>query len=94
MKKYTCIHKTVTWQNRRYEGRGKTEQKAYDKLAELVTSLKNTPYAVAGSLTVAQWFVQWQDTYKAPANQMILHAKNYFLMPVLVFADVGSFSTL
>lgn len=43
---------------------GKTEQEACDKLAELITSLKNTPYAAAGSTTVDQWFVQWRDTYK------------------------------
>ena len=68
MEKYTYIRKTVTWQNRRYEVRGKTEQEACDKLAELITSLKNTPYAAAGSTTVDQWFVQWRDTYKAPAG--------------------------
>ena len=68
MEKYTYIRKTVTWQNRRYEVRGKTEQEACDKLAELITSLKNTPYAAAGSTTVDQWFVQWRDTYKAPSG--------------------------
>lgn len=40
MEKYIFIRKTVTWQNRRYEVRGKTEQEAYDKLTELVASLK------------------------------------------------------
>ena len=42
MEKYTYIRKTITWQHRRYEVRGKTEQEACDKLAELITSLKNT----------------------------------------------------
>ena len=92
MEKYTYIRKTVTWQNRRYEVRGKTEQEACDKLAELITSLKNTPYAAAGSTTVDQWFVQWRDTYKAPSG-LILHAKT-LLMPVLAHADAGSFSAL
>ena len=40
MEKYTYIRKTITWENRRYEVRGKTEQEACDKLAELVASLK------------------------------------------------------
>ena len=57
MEKYTYIRKTVTWQNRRYEVRGKTEQEACDKLAELITSL--APYAAAGSTTADQWFIQW-----------------------------------
>ena len=68
MEKYSYIRKTITWQNRRYEVRGKTEQEACDKLAELITSLKNAPYATGGSTTVDRWFVQWRDTYKAPAG--------------------------
>ena len=55
--KYTYICKTAL---------GKTKQEACDKLAELITRFKNTPYAAAGSTTVDQWFVQWRDTYKAP----------------------------
>lgn len=43
MDKYTYIRKTITWQNRRYEVRGKTEQEACDKLAKLITSLKTPP---------------------------------------------------
>ena len=73
MEKYTYIRKTITWQNRRYEVRGKTEQEACDKRVELITSLKNTPYAAAGSTTVDQWFVQWRDTYKAPSGLIISH---------------------
>ena len=41
MEKYTYIRKTITWENRRYEVRGKTEQEACDKLAELVASLNH-----------------------------------------------------
>ena len=40
MEKYIYIRKTVTWQNHRYKVRGKTEQETYNKLAELVSSLK------------------------------------------------------
>ena len=46
MEKYTHIRKTVTWQNRCYEVRGKTEQTVCDKLTELVASLK-TPCITA-----------------------------------------------
>ena len=72
---YAYIRKTVTWQNRRYEVRGKTEQEACDKLAELITSLKNIPYAAAGSTTVDQGDVQWRDTYKVPAGLITPHTK-------------------
>ena len=54
MEKYTYIRKTITWQHRRYEVRGKTEQAACDKLAKLITRLKNAPYAAAGYTTVDQ----------------------------------------
>lgn len=40
MEKYTYIRKTITWQSHRYKVRGKTEQETYNKLAELVSSLK------------------------------------------------------
>ena len=40
MEKYTYIRKTITWDSRRYEVRGKTEQEACEKLADLVVSLK------------------------------------------------------
>ena len=39
MEKYTYIRKTITWDSRRYEVRGKTEQEACEKLADLVVSL-------------------------------------------------------
>lgn len=58
--------------------------------AELITSLKNAPYATAGSITVNQWLVQWRNSYKVPSG-LILHAKT-LLMPVLALADAGSFS--
>ena len=49
--------------------RGKTEQEACDKLADLITTLKQGDLALAGSnLTVDQWFAQWRDTYKAPSG--------------------------
>ena len=36
MEKYTYIRKTITWDSRRYEVRGKTEQEACETLADLV----------------------------------------------------------
>ena len=52
MEKYTYIRKTITWENRRYEVRGKTEQEACDKLAELVASLNRGEFATSGNPTV------------------------------------------
>ena len=52
MEKYTYIRKTITWENRRYEVRGKTEQEACDKLAELVASLNRGEFATSGNTTV------------------------------------------
>lgn len=68
MEKYNYIRKTITWQNRRYEVRGKTEQEACNKLAELIHSLNQDALATGGATTVDQWFLQWRDTYKAPAG--------------------------
>ena len=68
MEKYTYIRKTITWENRRYEVRGKTEQEACDKLAELVASLNRGEFATSGNTTVDQWFLQWKETYKAPSG--------------------------
>lgn len=56
MEKYTYIRKTITWENRRYEVRGKTEQEACDKLAELVASLNRGEFATSGNTTVDNGF--------------------------------------
>ena len=52
MEKYTYIRKTITWDSRRYEVRGKTEQEACEKLADLVVSLKRGEVAASGQTTV------------------------------------------
>ena len=68
MEKYTYIRKTITWDSRRYEVRGKTEQEACEKLADLVVSLKRGEFAASGQTTVEQWFQQWMQTYKIPSG--------------------------
>lgn len=68
MEKYNYIRKTITWEGRRYEVRGKTEEEACHKLAELVAALSRGEFAASGNTTVDQWFVQWRDTYKAPSG--------------------------
>ena len=68
MEKYTYIRKTITWDSRRYEVRGKTEQEACEKLADLVISLKRGEFAASGQTTVEQWFQQWMQTYKIPSG--------------------------
>ena len=68
MEKYTYIRKTITWDSRRYEVRGKTEQEACEKLAELIVSLKRGEFAASSQTTVDQWFQQWKQTYKIPSG--------------------------
>ena len=66
MEKYTYIRKTITWENRRYEVRGKTEQEACDKLAELVASLNRGEFATSGNTTVDRWLSNWKETSRKP----------------------------
>lgn len=68
MEKYTYIRKTLTWEGRRYEVRGKTEQEACDKLSELLSDLRQREFSTNGETTVDQWFLQWLETYKAPSG--------------------------
>ena len=68
MGNYTYVRKTVTWSGRRYEVRGKTEEEACEKLAELVGALERGELALSGDTTVDQWYRQWKAIYKDPAG--------------------------
>lgn len=68
MENYTYIRKTITWEGRRYEVRGKTEKEACDQLAELISALDRGEHATSGNTTVDQWFAQWKATYKEPSG--------------------------
>lgn len=68
MKKYTYFRRTITWEGKRYEVTGKTEQEAADKLAELKASLKRGDVAVGADSTVDRWFKEWLELYKKPAG--------------------------
>lgn len=68
MEKYVYVRKTVTWEGRRYEVRGKTEQEALEKLAELIHALKQGELAISGETTVDRWYHQWKATYKDPVG--------------------------
>ena len=68
MKKYTYVRRTMTWEGKRYEVTGKTEQEAADKLAELKASVKRGDVAVGADSTVDRWFTEWLELYKKPAG--------------------------
>ena len=59
MKKYTYVRRTMTWEGKRYEVTGKTEQEAADKLAELKASVKRGDVAVGADSTVDRWVTEW-----------------------------------
>lgn len=66
--KYTYVRKTITFEGRRYEVKGKTESEALEKLAELKAALKRGEKVVGASSTVDRWFQEWLDLYKKPAG--------------------------
>ena len=67
-KKYAYVRKTMTFEGKRYEVTGKTEQEALEKLAELKVSLQRGEKTVGGNSTVDHWFREWFETYKKPAG--------------------------
>lgn len=67
-KEYKYVRKTVTWEGKRYEVKGKTEQEALEKLAALKASLRNGEVAVGGNSTVDRWFREWLEVYKKPSG--------------------------
>ena len=64
MKNYVYVRKSVTWGGRRYEVRGKTEEEACAKLAQLLESLHERDLTVSVDATVDQWFQRWKEVYK------------------------------
>lgn len=66
--RYNYVRRTITWEGKRYEVTGKTEQEAADKLAELKVSLKNGLRTVGADSPVDRWFQEWMDLYKASAG--------------------------
>lgn len=67
-KKYSYVRKTMTFEGKRYEVTGKTEQEALEKLAELKVSLQRGEKTVGGNSTVDRWFREWIDVYKKPSG--------------------------
>ena len=65
---YSYVRKTMTFEGKRYEVTGKTEQEALEKLAELKVSLQRGEKTVGGNSTVDRWFKEWFETYKKPAG--------------------------
>lgn len=67
-KEYKYVRKTITWEGKRYEVKGKTEKEALEKLAALKVSLKNGEAAVGGNSTVDRWYKEWMEVYKKPSG--------------------------
>lgn len=60
------VRKTLTWAGRRYEVRGRSEEEAGLRLAQLLEDLKKGE--VKAVPTVDQWFRRWMELYKEPAG--------------------------
>lgn len=88
-KKYIYVRKTVTWEGRRYEVSGKTEQEALEKLADLKASLKRGEKVVGANSTVDRWFAEWMDVYKRPSGitekSLDMYSQKYrgYIKPVI-----------
>ena len=68
MKNYVYVRKSVTWEGRRYEVRGKTEEEARAKLDALLDSLRRKSGLLGEDTTVDCWFDRWKEIYKAPTG--------------------------
>lgn len=62
------ITKTKRFEGKQYKARGKTEQEAYQKLAEMIAAAKRGENTVSGSMTVNSWYKEWLETYKKPKD--------------------------
>lgn len=58
--------KTKRYDGKRYKARGKTEQEATQKLADMIAAAKLGEDTISGSMTVNKWYEEWHDTYKEP----------------------------
>ena len=76
-KKYDYVRKSVVWEGKQYEVRGKTEKEALEKLAELRASLKRGEKVVGENSTVDRWYQEWKETYKVPAGITAKSLKMY-----------------
>lgn len=63
-KKYQYVRKTFSFDGRRYEAYGKTEEEAIEKKIEMKRQLEQAAVLRTGNMTVNQWFEQWLSTYK------------------------------
>lgn len=88
-KKYSYVRKSVVWEGKQYEVRGKTEKEALEKLAALKVSLKRGEKVIGENSTVDHWYKEWKNTYKASAGitakslQMYDEKYNGYISPVI-----------
>lgn len=60
------FRKTARYNGKKYEGYGKTELEALQKLAERLAAAKRGEQVVGGSMTVDAWYKEWKTLYKDP----------------------------
>lgn len=83
------IVKTKRYDGKQYKARGKTEQEAHQKLAEMITAAKRGENTVSGSMTVNAWYEEWIETYKKPkdmtAKSLGMYDEKYkkYIKPVI-----------
>ncbi len=65
-KKYEYVRKTFTYEGRRYEVKGKTEEEALEKKAELKAKLKRGEAGISGNMLVKAWVTEYIATYVTP----------------------------
>lgn len=64
MSKYPYVRKTIRWKGRRYEVRGQSEAEAFEKLAELMSALRDGREIHGGDTLVEIWYQEWKRVYK------------------------------
>lgn len=63
-KKYQYVRKTFSFDGRRYEVYGKTEEEAIEKKIEIRKKLEEGAAAEGKNATVDQWYTRWKSLYK------------------------------
>lgn len=86
MGKTKYIRKTLTWEGKRYEVKGRTEAEAVGKLALLRDSLRRGERTVGENTTVDRWFREWFELYKEPAG---LTQKSLAMYPQMYNGYIG-----
>ena len=64
MSEYKYVRVTESYNGKRYEGYGKTENEAMKKLAAKLEKAKRGEDTIGENMTVDAWYKTWKKTYK------------------------------